>query len=107
MIRESTRWLRAAAVLPFALGGLMGMAEAAGLFCLPWEVKDWDKAKEAFHRAVDAGAAEKTPYYYETVHLYLDFATLECDENDTKGASDAVKMAITRAREAGWFPAGE
>lgn len=105
MIRGSMVFT-AALLFSIAAGSLAGTAEA-GPFCIPWKVKDWDKAREAFHRAVDLGAAEKTPYYYETVRLYLDFAETECDENDIHGATSSVKMAITRAKEAGWLPANE
>lgn len=93
------------AVLPLIF--LVGFASTSGAvpYCFLGEIKDWAKAKEAFDQVCATGQAEKAPYYYESVRLYLEFAKIECMENHTSSASDAARMALTRAREAGWLPA--
>lgn len=106
MIRGSTKLLTAAMFFSFVLGSLAGLAEA-GPYCIPWEVKNLDKVTEAFNKASAAGAENSAPYYHESVRMYLEFAKMECDENHSSSAADAVKMAVTRAREAGWLPAAE
>lgn len=108
MRRVSSRSILIASLfLSFGLISLTGVAQAGSQYCIPWEVKGWDKAKAAFEKAVASGAEAQAPYFYESVRLYLHFTEMECDENDSRGAADAVKMAITREREAGWLSASE